>query len=110
MVTEILLVFFLGIGVVLILWCVMGLLLLPVFGSNMVTLCFADGDGGALEQQVRAYGWLRDGKITGGRFLIVDNGLSAQGLELALGLREKRDWVDYCPRQVLTDHLELTEI
>lgn len=109
MLTEILLVFVLGIGTAVILWCLMGLLMLPVFGENMLTLCRAEGEGERLEQQVRAYGWLRDGRITGGKLLIVDHGLSARGLELAMHLREQFDWVEYCPGQSLPDHLELTD-
>ena len=109
MLTEILLVFILGIGVAVVFWCLMGLLMLPVFGENMVTLCSADGEGDRLEQQVRAYGWLRDGQITGGKLLIVDHGLSPRGLELAMHLREQYDWVEYCPRRTLPDFLELSD-
>ena len=109
MLTEIVLVFVLGVSVAIIFWCLMGVLMLPVFGENMLTLCCVDGEGDRLEQQIRAYGWLRDGRITGGRFVIVDHGLTARGLELAMQLREHYDWVDYCPGQALTDYLELTD-
>lgn len=106
---EILLVFLAAAGVVLILWCLMGLLLLPVFGHNMLTLCFAKGEGIELENRVRAYGWLRDGKISGGRIVIVDCGLNANGLSRAQVLRERYVWVEYCPREALPDYMELMQ-
>ena len=109
MLLDILLVFLAAVGVVLVLWCIMGLLLLPVFGHNMVTFCFSKGDGKELEQRVRAYGWLRDGKISGGRMVIVDCGLTEHGLGMAQILRERYVWVEYCPRPALEDYIELLE-
>lgn len=106
---EYLLVFFLALGVGAVLWCLFGLFLMPVFASGMVTLLFAEGDGEALEQTVRAYGWLRDGRKNGGVLLLVDRGLSARGLELAQRLEEQRDWVCLCPRAALEDCLLLLE-
>ena len=106
---ELLGVFFLSLGVGLILWCLFGLLLLPIFGKNMITLHFCYGGGAELEQAVRAYGWLRDGKKQGGVLLLVDCGLDAEGLDLALRLRARHDWVSYCPRAALTDYIELLE-
>ena len=107
--SDILLVFALSVAVVFILWCLMGLLLMPVFSNDMVTFCFSKGNGGKLEQQVRAYNWLRDGYLSGGRFVIVDCGLNAEGLAYAQVLRSRYDWVGYCPRQVLSDYVELLE-
>ena len=51
------------------LWGLLGLLLLPVFGKNMVTFCFSQGNGGELEVRARAYGWLRSEKQAGGRLV-----------------------------------------
>lgn len=106
---EYLLVFFLALGVGVVLWCLFGLLLTPVFGSGTVTLLFAEGDGESLEQTVRAYGWLRDGRKNGGVLLLVDRGLSARGLELAQRLGEQWQWVCLCPRAALEDCLLLLE-
>lgn len=109
MLSELLLVFCLAVVLVLVLWCLMGVLLLPVFGHEMVTFCYSKGGGTALEHRVRAYGWLRDGKLSGGRFVIVDCGLDARGLELAQTLQKRWEWVEYCPRPALEDYISLME-
>lgn len=106
---EVLLVFAFAVGLVLTLWCLTGLLLMPVFTNDMLTLCFAKGNGAKLEQQVRAYGWLRDGKLSGGRFVVVDCGLHADGLQCARFLESRYDWVIYCPKSVLSDYLNHPE-
>ena len=67
-------------------------------------------DGGKLEQQVRAYGWLRDGRLSGGRFVIVDCGLAAAGIDRALTLQKDHDWVEYCPHEMLEEHLNSMKI
>ena len=106
---EVLLVFVLAVGVVLIAWCLTGLLLMPVFTHDMVTLCYARGNGDGLEQQIRAYGWLRDGERSGGRFLIVDCGLNEDGLHRTRILARGHDWVSCCSRQNLPEYLERLE-
>lgn len=88
-----LLAFFTAAGIVLILWCLLGILLIPVFGDDMVTLCMAEGDGEDLEQKVRGYGWLRDGRLTGGRLVILNCGLSETGLKRVNCLCSQYDWV-----------------
>ena len=105
MLLDILLVFLAAAGVALILWCLLGLLLAPVFGRNMVTLCYAEGDGGELEQKIRSYGWLRDGRLTGGRLVIVDCGLTEQGIGRMCLLQERYPWVEYCQRDQLIEYI-----
>lgn len=105
---EILIVFPLLAVLVAACWCLWGLFLGPVFGQEMLTLYYVRGDGRELENRVRSFGWFRDGK-SGGRLLLVDCGLTAQGLELAQSLRKHYDWLDTCPHQALTDYLELLE-
>lgn len=107
---KVLLIFFVACGVLLVGWCLFGLLLEPVFGREMVTLYYVRGDGGEMERRVRAYGWLRDGRLTGGRMVLVDCGLTKPGLERAEFLQERFPWLDYCPRPALEDYLDLTEI
>ena len=86
---------FLGaLATALLLWCLVGLLLVPVFGENMVTVCMASGDGAWLEQKVRGYNWLRDGRKAGGRFVISDCGLSECGLQTADRLCRQYEWVE----------------
>lgn len=92
---DLLLAFFVALGIALLLWCLLGLLLVPVFGPDMVTLCFAKKDGMFLEHRVRSYGWLREGRMTGGRLIIVDDGLSEEGQKLSKLLCDKYEWVSY---------------
>lgn len=110
MMVSVLMVFFAACGVVLLGWCLLGLLLEPVFGREMVTLYFVRGSGAQLERRVRAYGWLRDGKLTGGRMVLVDCGLNRSGLDAAEILRQKFSWLDYCPAPALIDYLDLMDI
>lgn len=107
MLVEILVVFMLALILGVVLWSLFGLLLLPVFGKNMVTFCFSQGNGGELELRARAYGWLRAEKPRGGRLVIVDCGLSQQGLSIARHLRNKYTWVDYCPHEAMEDYIEV---
>lgn len=102
---DLILVLLAAAGGVLILWCLLGVLLQPVFGKNMVTLYYAQGDGDELEQKVRAYRYLREGRVAGGRLVVVDCGLSAMGLGRAQILRRRYDWVDYCPFPALVEFL-----
>ncbi len=90
---EYVMVFLAALGTALLLWCLMGLLLVPVFGENMVTVCMAFGDGKWLEQKVRGYNWLREGRKTGGRFLIADCGLTVRGMQIAERLCVRYEWV-----------------
>ena len=106
---EVLLVFPLLAVLVLAVWCLWGIFLGPVFDRKMVTLFYVRGNGETLEQQVRAYGWFREGKNRGSRLVLVDCGLTAAGLELAQQLGRHYDWLDICPHQALTDYLELSE-
>lgn len=98
-------------GVVIFLaWCLFGLLLTPVFGSDMVTLCYVRGDGENMENRVRSYSWLREGKLCGGRLVLVDCGLTRQGLDAAMVLRRRYDWVGYCPLPALEDYLSMLQV
>ena len=105
MLLDILLVFLAAAGILLLLWCLLGLLLSPVFGRDMVTYCYEKGDGDELEQRARAYGWLRDGRISGGRLVIVDCGLTEQGLERVRRLRERYPWLEYCRREAFAAYI-----
>lgn len=90
-----LLLFLIVLGVALLLWCLLGILLVPVFDQEMITICRAKNNGAFLEYRVRGYGWLRDGRLTGGRLIIADCGLTDEGLEIAGRLCEQYDWVSY---------------
>lgn len=107
MLIEILIAFAAAAILGLMLWALFGLLLMPVFGKNMVTFCFVHGSGRELEQRVRAFGWLRESRKKGGRLVIVDCGLTEQGLSAVQHLRKTYLWLDYCPNEVMTDYIEV---
>ena len=94
---EYLIVFLAAVGTAALLWCLTGLLLYPVFGADMVTCCRVWGDGETMEQQVRAYGWLRDCRREGGRMVLLDCGLTETGLRTAEILCGRHSWLEYCP-------------
>lgn len=102
---DLILIFLAAAGVALVLWCLLGLLLQPVFGRNMVTVCFVRGDGRDLEYRTRAYSWLREGRLSGGRLALVDCGLTERGLEAVAILRARYGWLDYCAPEDLPDYL-----
>jgi len=106
---ELLAIFFTALLVGVVLWALFGLLLMPVFCAEMVTLCFASGSGKRLEMRVRAYGWLRETRRNGGKLIIVDRGLTEDGLRCVQHLRVKRPWLGYCPSQTLTDYIDLLQ-
>ncbi len=103
---DILLVFLAAAGILLLLWCLLGLVLLPVFGRSMETLYYVKGGGEGMEQRVRAYSWLREGRITGGRLIVVDCGLNEQGMGRIHLLRERYPWVEYCPAAEIKDYID----
>ena len=105
MVWELLLAFVLCVALIVILWCLMGLFLLPVFSENMITLCFSENGGETLEQQARAYSWLRDGNRSGGLFVIVDCGLNRTGKCCADLLCRTYPWVRCCKEENILDYL-----
>ena len=107
MVVKLFLAFIAAIGLLGCLWCFFGLLVMPVFRGNMLTVCHIEGDADAAEQIVRGYGWLRDGRRSGGRLLFVDCGLSEKGLILVTKLQHEYPWVAYCPAVSLPDYMEL---
>ena len=90
-----LIVFLAAVGTAVLLWCLTGLLLYPVFGPEMVTYCRVEGDGETMEHCVRAYGWLRDCRREGGRLVLVDCGLSESGRKAAELLCGRHGWLDY---------------
>lgn len=106
---DLLLVLLAAVGGLMILWCLLGLLLQPAFGRDMVTLYYVQGDGGELEQKVRAYRWLRESRFGGSRLVLVDCGLDEMGLGIAQILRNRYSWVEYCPQPALLDYLALNE-
>lgn len=75
-------------GLVSLGWLAMGALLLPgVCPARMVIE--AKGDGGGLEQTVKALLWLRRAGLWWGEVIIEDCGLDRDGMALARALAEQ---------------------
>lgn len=82
---ELLVALLAAFGLVCLGWLAFGRLILPVGGEGMTTcaVVLAKGDGGGLEQTVSGLLWLRRTGLWRGRILIVDRGLSEEGLNVA---------------------------
>ena len=87
-------------GLVSLGWLAMGALLLPgVCPSRMVV--DAQGDGGGLEQTVKALLWLRRTGLWWGDVVIRDRGLDREGIALARTLAEQNG-VAFSPEELDT--------
>lgn len=72
-------------GILLVIWCVVGVLLLPLAGRHApaAALLPARGDGAKLEHDVRGFQWLCDSGFIHGSVIVIDCGLDAEGRALA---------------------------
>ena len=66
-------------GLGLLVWCLMGRLVCPVPGQEVLAVLEGQGDGGGLEQSVRALMWLRSLGLLRCPVVIVDLGLDREG-------------------------------
>ena len=94
-------------GVLLLLWCAAGRLLLPVLRQTAVTLLPVRGDAGALEQAVRAWRQLAGGGLSTRRLLVVDCGLDDGGRALARALCAQDEAVQLCAAEHLEEIVKL---
>ena len=105
MVGEIVFAFVLAVGLLLIVWCLFGLLLMPIFSNRMITLLFLQGEETHLERKVRGFGWFRDSGQNDGKLLLVDCGMSEEGRCCAAMLQKQYLWVEYCAWENLGEYL-----
>ncbi|MBM6896016.1 hypothetical protein H9X86_01330 [Pseudoflavonifractor capillosus] len=77
-----------ALGLLALSWLVLGRLLLPIPLALTVSLK-GYGDGEGLEQGVKALHWMRRTGLWRGEILILDGGMSPQGLEVARHLVEE---------------------
>ena len=77
-------------GLGLLVWCLMGRLVCPVPGQEVLAVLEGQGDGGGLEQSVRALMWLRSLGLLRCPVVIVDLGLDREGLAVAQRLALRR--------------------
>ena len=81
-------------GLGLLAWCLLGRLVCPVPGQEGRAVLEGQGDGGGLEQSVRALMWLRSLGLLRCPVVIVDLGLDREGLAVARRLALRWPVVD----------------
>ena len=109
MIVELMVAFFFVLLICFVMWALMGLFMVPVYTENMVSFLFVGSQTEKIEGNVRSYGWFRENRRKGGKLVIVDCGLTAEGIGIVQQLCAERDWLDYCPYQALMDYMELTQ-
>ena len=82
-------------------WGLRAVCLLPVTGKQLCMVLSARGDGESLEQQCRAYLLLRSFGLLRRPLVLVDAGLSEQGLRLAELLSGQDENILLCKPQEL---------
>jgi hypothetical protein len=101
MVGEIVICALAAAGVLLVVWAMVAALILPARADCIVVA--ATGDAAELQQKLRTYSFLRNSGLMRTRIVIVDCGLSAQGLQIAQRLAQP-------PEIVLCDAAALPEV
>lgn len=96
---DLLILFCAAAGLILLGWLLLGLLMRPVFYEGMVTALPVSGDAEQLERYVRSYAWYREGRISGGRLILVDCGLSEQGRKIVSLLQKQYPWLQVCQKE-----------
>ena len=94
------------VGLALAGWWLFGLLLRPLPGPEARVLLGGRGAGEHLEQQVRAFVWLRGMGLVRCPILIADVDLTPEGRELALRLVARWPGVVLWPVEELPDYIE----
>lgn len=79
MVFEILIAILAACGVLLLIWCAMGLFLRPIGGRQLLLLYPVRGDAAELEQAARGAAWLQETGLVSASLTVVDCGLSEEG-------------------------------
>ena len=85
MVTQVLICILMAAGILLFAWAIAAVLILPAKDDCVVLA--ASGDAEDLQQRVRAYSFLRDSGMARMRIVIVDCGLSQEGLQTVQRLK-----------------------
>ncbi len=83
-------------------WWLLGRLLRPIPSRGVFAVIPGEGDGGGLEQSVRAFIWLRSLGLLTCPVVIADSSLTPEGREVALRLAARWPDVALWP----ADHLE----
>ena len=93
-------------GVLLIVWCVIGRMLLPV-SRSLVSVYVLRDDAQELEQTVRAFEWLCESGLMAGTLAVIDCAQDEALSTLAAEVCERSRCARLCGRQELTELLKL---
>ncbi len=96
-----------AVGILAILWLLLGRLLLPTGaweGAALYAVLPAAGVGGHLEQDVKALRWLADCRLVQWNIVIADAGLTPEGRALAARLCMQED-AALCPLEELSAYI-----
>jgi hypothetical protein len=96
-------------GLALVAWVLFGRLTRPLPGQPVHLLVPGQGDGGALEQTVRALIWLRGLGLLRCPIVIADVDLTPWGWELAVRLTARWPDVVLWPADRLPEYLEMQD-
>ena len=96
-------------GLVGLLWWLLGRILRPLPCGNAFVLLIGRGEGNELEQNVRGFLWLRSLGVLKSAILIADLGLDPRGREIALRLCARWPGVILWPVDDLMDYLKTNE-
>ena len=96
-----------AIGLASLMWAVVKTVLYtrPERRQGVVALVPAQGDGEMLEQQVNALTLLRQEQGVFGMILLVDCGLSEEGVRISRTLAKKDRWVAVCRKDEIGSYL-----
>ena len=93
-------------GVLLIVWCVVGHLLLPV-EKSLVSVYVLRGGDQKLEKTLRAFEWLCESNLMAGTLLVVDCASDSELHELAAALCGRSSCALLCKADELKELLKL---
>ncbi len=93
-------------GLLLVVWCVVGRLLLPV-SRSLVSVYVLRGDAQELEQTVRAFEWLCESGLMAGTLLVVDCAQDQTLAQLAADVCARSRCARLCGCKELAELLKL---
>ena len=94
------------IGILTLVWCLTGWLLLPL-SKRQMTILLPQKDGCALERQLRTNAWLRAAGLEGGAVYVVSDALGADEKKEAELFAQDRDYIQLVTRAQLCSILKM---
>lgn len=106
MVFEILIVILAVCGVLMLVWCMTGLMLCPFGGRELRMVYPARGEAGEMEHALRGAAWLHEVGLIAGDVLIADCGMNASARRRAELICARLEFVHLIPEARLPDILK----